>query len=279
MTTVYPGSAIVNRHVEADRFVRKHYGVRGTFALHRAALGLDLLRAPVNVLLALPFMFVRLLAKLLIFAGAKRAGRWLAMRRIFLKSDVARRIEADLTGFVAELDTKGIGPNASPETLRREIIRHTETRNAVAEITTSLIVLIVGLMVFHQATPGVISMAGPLAELRAQSSAVEGFALGQGLGRVWYKVFPVDLSLWHIILTGVVLAVICAVVSAFAGLVADPIQVLTGTHRRRLIALLNRLDKAGEPNEIMPGLEKEHWLARFGDIGDTALSLWRVFRG
>ena len=103
------------------RFVRARYGLRGTLALHRQALGWDLLRAPVNVALSPVFLILRLAAALLSRLGARRAGAWLAARRIFLTSNVARRITADLQAFVADLDARGIGPDAPPDLTRARI--------------------------------------------------------------------------------------------------------------------------------------------------------------
>ena len=76
------------------------------------------------------------------------------------------------------------------------------------------------------------------------------------------------------ILTGIVLAVAGSLVTTFAGLVADPVQVWTGTHRRRILRLLDRLDRA----EDAPGIEREHLLARAGDLSDAVLMLWRNLR-
>ncbi|RNF33138.1 DUF6635 family protein [Paracoccus methylarcula] len=274
-TALADPETIAARRAEVTRFTRARYGIGGTLKLHRAAFGLDLVRAPLNVALSPVFLLTRLLAMLLSAVGAKRAGTWLAGRNIFLKSDIARRIETDLSGFLDHLAERGIGPRADPETIRQEISRHTETRNAVAEITTSILVLLAGLLLFDRATPGIISLTGPLAEMRAYSTAIEDFTLGRGMGRMWYAVFPVELTPMQIILTGVILAMIGSIVTTFAGLIADPLQVLTGRHRRRLMRLLARLDRAEAPTS---SLEGEHLLARLGDLGDLALSLWRTLR-
>ena len=47
---------------EIRRFVRETFGLRGTLGLHRAALGGDLVRAPLNVILAPVFLLNRLAA-------------------------------------------------------------------------------------------------------------------------------------------------------------------------------------------------------------------------
>ncbi|UFM64978.1 hypothetical protein LOS78_15015 [Paracoccus sp. MA] len=266
---------LTRRETEVRRFVRARYGLRGTLALHRHALGLDLLRAPVNVMLSPLFLLVRLVAPLLRRIGLVRAGDWLSRRQIFLKSDVAQRIEADLSGFLDDLAAKGLAPRAPPETVARAVSDYAETRNAVSEITTSLLVLLSGLLLFHRATPGVISLAGPIAHLRAQAQAIENFALGSWAGRMWYGAFPRELSTLDLLLTGTVLAMLASVLTTFAGLAADPIQTAAGIHRRRIMRLLHRLDRA----KTGPGIGREHVLARLGDLSDAALSLWRSLRG
>lgn len=276
MTTLRPARFDTTREYEVDRFVARRYGPMGTLRLHREAFGWDLLRAPLNVALSPVFLIVRLLGALLSRLGARRAGAWLARQQVFLTSDVARRIEADLHDLTARLSERGAGPKAAPEVVARAIAAHAETRNAVAEITTSLIVLVAGLFLFNRATPGIISLAGPLAEFRAHGTAVRDFWLGDGLGRAWYWAFPVELSPWQVILTGVVLAVAASLVTTFAGLIADPVQLATGTHKRRIMRMLARLDRADA--KPAKGLEREHLLARAGDLGDALLSLWRSWR-
>lgn len=266
---------MTRRETAVRRFVRDRFGPRGTLALHRHALGLDLLRAPVNVMLSPVFLLVRLAVPLLRRLGALRAAGWLARRRIFLASDLSRHIAAELTDLIADLDAQGIGPKAPPQEVARAAADYAETRNAVSEITTSALVLLAGLALFHRATPGVISLAGPLAEMRARAQAIDDFLLGNWAGGVWYGVFPRDLGMTEVVLTGVALAVVASVVTTFAGLIADPLQLAAGTHRRRIMRLLARLDHAAKA----PALEREHWLARLGDLSDACLSLWRSLRG
>ena len=274
MPATLTDDALSRRRSAVSRFVRDRYGPRGTLRLHRAARGLDLLRAPVNVMLSPVFLLTRLGAWLLSRLGAKRAGGWLARRRVFLPSDMGRVIEADLLVLIADLDARGIGPGAPPDAVRREAAALAETRNAVSEITTSLIVLAGGWLLFNRATPGIISLAGPLAEIRAHSTAVGDFLLGDRLGRAWYWAFPVELSPWEVIGTGIALAVAGSLVTTFAGLIADPLQLWAGIHRRRILRLLDRLDRAAPAG----GIEREHLLARAGDLSDAVLMLWRNLR-
>lgn len=268
-------SRLSRRDAALRRFAVARYGPRGTVALHRHALGADLLRAPLNLLLAPVAVVLPLMGWVAARLGAVRIGGWLRSRRVFLRSDISGVIEADLTALIADLQAQGLGPDANPVRIARAISNHAEIRNAVAEITTSLIVLVAGTVLFHRATPGVISMTGPIAQMRAHGAAVRDFALGDTIGQVWYWAFPVEMSPSYVIVTGLCLAVAASLVTTFAGLIADPVQLLTGIHRRRLSRLMARLDAAHD--SALP--EPEPLLARLGDVIDTALIALRSWRG
>ena len=67
-----------------------------------------------------------------------------------------------------------------------------------------------------------------MTEHAARSTAVSSFFLGQRLGGVWYGFFLVELPVWWVIATGVLLATAAALITTFCGLIADPIQSLLG---------------------------------------------------
>src|SRR5690349_13070307 len=82
-----------SRRGRVDGFVDRHFCFAGTVALHRHALGWDLLRAPANLFLAGPALAVKLAS-----LAARRAGHGgladsLSTRRILLPTEVAREIE------------------------------------------------------------------------------------------------------------------------------------------------------------------------------------------
>src|SRR5438874_18376 len=88
----------VRRYIESRRgrieaFVDRHFTIAGALALHRRALGWDLLRAPANLFLAGPALAVKLLAWAARRAGMERVAAWLAGRRLLLQTEVAREIE------------------------------------------------------------------------------------------------------------------------------------------------------------------------------------------
>ncbi|MEP5632015.1 MAG: DUF6635 family protein [Tateyamaria sp.] len=264
------------RQIEIRAFVCTHFGLVGTLRLHRLAFGADLLRAPANVLLAPLFVIVKLAGLLAKVLRCHKAARWLSGRKILLQTSVSRQVAVRVTAFFADLETQGIGITVPQDVLEREVADYTGVRNAVGEITTTVLVLMAGFALFKTATPGLISLVGPIAELRAYNLAVAEFPLGQGMGKMYYAVFSTQLDTWQVVITGLVLAMLMSVATTFAGVIADPLQVVTGTHRRRLSRLIDRLDTYPDRST---GLAKEHITARFADLTDMALNIWRFIRG
>ena len=118
-------------------FARRQFGLRGTLRLHRAALGWDLLRAPINVLLAPVFLLTRILAWLTRLARWPAFSAWLSSRRIFLETAVAAQVDTAVTAFIADLTSHF---QASHADLLAEIIeKATFKKNDLKERVTAAI--------------------------------------------------------------------------------------------------------------------------------------------
>jgi hypothetical protein len=257
-----------------DGFVRRHYRLPGVLHLHRHAIGWDLLRAPANIALAPVLLLARLISILAHVLRLRRVSRFAGRFLPQFRSDVGAVLEADLLSDVlahrgptdAELDT---------EAVRGFVRDYVAVRTAVSEIGTALVVLLVGLFVYHAVTPGVISLAPVVTERAAHARDVAGFPLGQWLGGAWYGLFPGERPLWQTLAVGTGLAVALSLVTTFSGILADPLQARLGIHRRRLRRLLRRIDRAAEER---PRIEGEFVLARGADIVDVATMVMRFLR-
>ncbi|MCA8881137.1 MAG: hypothetical protein KDA73_14535 [Rhodobacteraceae bacterium] len=258
------------RRARVRAFVRRNFGIRGSLRLHRTALGWDMLRAPVNVMLAPVFLGTRLIAAVLALLRLRRAAGWFAARQILFRSRLATQVQDLIRGEL--LDTPD---GRLPPRQERLLDDYTSVRSAVSEITTMLLVLTLGALVFRTATPGIVSLAPTISDIVAHSTAVADFPLGSWLGGVWYGVFPAHLPVWYVVAIGIALGMVAATVTTFAGIIADPVQAALGIHQRRLMRLLAALDAA---DDKAPSLAKEHIVARMGDIADAATSLMRIFR-
>src|SRR5207253_1492817 len=84
---------IATRRERIDPFIDRHFTVAGSLALHRRAIGWDVLGAPANLFLAGPALSVKLASWAARRAGNHRLADWLAGRRLLIETDVGREVE------------------------------------------------------------------------------------------------------------------------------------------------------------------------------------------
>jgi hypothetical protein len=293
------------RRARVDGFAKAMFGIRGTFRLHRKALGLDLLRAPVNILMGLVAVVQRVIVLFLGLLRLRRVALWLRARPVLFTTDVATEVERHVLADLLELplpagarrkdwpaavlaapQLRGLirrtGTVEAAEGLARETLHvvseYAGTRTAVADITTALGTLAFGAVILHAVTPGMISMAPSIASTLALETAVAEFPLGSWLGGTWYRLFPTEATFWLFARTLGALLMLAAAVSAFAGLVADPVQLWTGVHRRRLMRMIDALE-AEFMGSAVGFAAREHYLARVMDLADAGVTVVRHLKG
>ncbi len=302
-----------DRQARVRPFVDRHFSLAGSLALHRAALGLDVLRAPANLVLAGPHAGLHAAGLLAVKLGAKRLARAAKGRSLLLRTDVARQTEWLILTELLELPCRQRGRQSDRDALAETILsdpRVTETaamllapvgargddpafrarlteamasyagtRAAAAEITTSLLTLSTGALAVKHFTPGAVSLGPALAAILAQQAAVASFPLGAGLGSIWYGLFPVVPSVTLIagLTGGLMLAASGA--AAFAGIVADPVQRRLGLHERRLRRMLRALERQMRDPAAPAFAVRDQYVARLLDLFDLLGSAWRLAHG
>lgn len=294
-------------------FVDTNFSVRGTLALHRRALGFDLVKAPTNAVLAIAQVGLNLAALVARGLGARRLAERLGGKTVLMETAVMRelrwRIVTELLrqpaadgARVSEDDGLAQAVLAEPRVAelvdearqaagaRREdpafrarleatLAEYCTTRAAAADIATALVALGTGAAAFKQATPGAIALGPLVAGALAQQAAIASFPLGAGAGALWYGLFPASSSPLAIAaVTGALLAV-AAMASAFAGVVVDPLLRRTGFHRRRLLKMIDRLEAGFHDNTAAGFTTYDLYVARVMDLGDALLGVARAFRG
>lgn len=293
------------RRLRVDGFVARHFSLTGALRLHRHALGWDILRAPANILLAPVQVLLMIGAGAARALGWRRAGRWLAARRVLLETAVMREVRRLIVAELLELPSGeggapasngGSNGGAGGDALAAAIIAepdirrllaearggsgaaalasglsgYTGARSAVAEMTTAFATLGAGAAVFQKLTPGALTLGPALAAAMAHSAAVSTFPLGAAAGSLWYgwltPAAPPEL------VAGVTLGLILAasVFAAFAGVIADPVQRLLGVHHRRLRRLIDALERRFLADDAAGLAVREHYLARLMDLMDVA---------
>ena len=291
-------------------FVDKHFPFSGARDQYRQAVRRDLLRAPANLGLAIPQFMLMCGSGLARRAGWQRSADWMGDRRLVMVTDVDRELDwllhtellqlpycqgareatrdalAEAVFADPRIETasrvvlQAIGQQADDPDFRRDLERmlavYTGSRDAAAEITIAIVGAAVGAMAFKQMTPGVLSLGPALAGAAAQYAAIASFPLGATLGGLWYGAFPVTAGAATTIAFTGALALVAAPVSAFAGLVADPVQRRLGLHQRRLERLIDAIErdlKGDGPG----GFEvRDHYVMRILDFAELLRAAWRV---
>ena len=306
----------VRRYIAARRekipgFVDDMYTFAASLRLHRHAVGLDLLRAPTNVLLVLPVVLAQASAYGLAKAGAGDTAEWLRRRQWFFGTDVGREIEWRIFSELLELPIRQRGRESLRDALAEEILRdvrltaqlqallaehadvlrrpqvreqlmtalssYTDTRAAAAELTNAFLLMGTGAAALHKLTPGVLSFGPALATAAAQHAAIAGFPLGTTLGGVWYGAFPAQPALWAVASTTAGMLLMLSCVAAFTGVIADPVQRRLKLHHRRLHKFLDTLESnlLGSQVEFAP---RDYYVARVIDVVEIARAVLRQIR-
>ena len=297
------------RRAKIDDFVDRTFSLSGSLRLHRRAVGWDLARSPANLALSAPHLAARVSAGLARRAGLAPAADWLDSRRYFLQTDVARELEWRLFTELLELPIRQGERVSERDALAEEILRdrriapgsedalqspaeqeafrawlagavstYEGTRVSAADLTTAAVSAGVGALAFKKLTPGMLSLGPATAQVLVQHAAIAGFPLGTGAGALWYGAFPAAApAALSIGLTGGLLAA-GAVIGAFSGVVSDPIQRKLGLHQRRLLRLIDCLERELTGQGDSRFTVRDHYVARTLDVIEALGLVWRTAR-
>lgn len=292
-------------------FIDRHFSLQGSLKLHRHAVGWDLLKAPYNIVVAVPQLIARALA-----AGGKRirltrpAAERLARLNLFLTTRTGREIgwlimtellalpAADGTRVsendafagevmedprvkrsvarVAAVLAAHAGDDAFFGRLEDKLAVYTNTRAAAADLVAVLTMAGTGAGAINQFTPGAMTLVPALSAALAQHLAISNFWLGSFLGSGYYALFPAAASPALIAGTAGSVLALAAVLSAFAGVLTDPLQRRMGLHKRRLEKLLGALERELVGHNPKRMALHDHYVARILDLVDMLIMASRL---
>ncbi len=288
------------RESRIESFAKENFSFIGSLRLHRHAVGLDMIRAPVNLAMSAPFLTSRIVAAGCRKAGRKETAEWIERRRYYLKTDVARELEWRLFVDFLELPFAQGARMSERDALAEELLRdprvegtiseqlksagvkgddpefrawlsgafntYQSTRVSSADMSNALLGAGVGAIAFKQLTPGMLSLGPVAAHALVQSAAIASFPLGAGIGGVWYGLFPaVAPAALTVGATGGLIA-FGAIFSAFSGVISDPVQRRLGIHQRRLRKLLKSLEQELRGEGEARFTVRDHYVARILDL-------------
>jgi len=123
-----------------------------------------------------------------------------------------------------------------------------------------------------------LTLGPTMAKVVANKAAVASFPLGTSVGSAWVGAFPVAPSAAIALsTTGGVLAM-AALVTAFSGIVSDPIQRSLGLHQHRLGKFLDTLEDNMLYDEVLRLKLADHYVGRIIDLFDALAAIMAFAR-
>ncbi len=231
-------------------FCARHFSWRGAWQLNRHALGLDLLRAPINVFYAPLWVVMQLLSLLLQRLACTSAAQALSDMPSGLVTKVQREVRQAIVDEIIGRERVSALTAEQQHRVELNLMRYQAARNGMADISANLVVLAAGMLLFGQFTPGGLSLGQLSSAALNQHWLIEQFWAGQTLGRLWYGWFPPATPMWLTLLAISLTLTMIALTSALSGLIMDPVQNISGWHEKRLRHLVRALqrDLSAQPN-------------------------------
>jgi hypothetical protein len=252
------------RRLILDPFLEANFGFHGTLRIFWQTARTDLLRHPLNFVLAIPFLLLSKIAgwfnKLGLYGPGKFAQRLPTRIPTGFEKVREQQIVSDLLGLGAEgngllhrLEEDGLREalNHFPrlrscfqtEEIRKVIAAPLEdfssTRFSILELASSGLTIAVAYLLFGNFSLSPLEIGRQLADSEARSNATSHFFLGPGAGNLFYAVFPPHPTVFQIAGWTAVVIVALGVLTMAINLIADPLQRWLGIHRRHLGKLLD----------------------------------------
>jgi Family of unknown function (DUF6635) len=258
----------VNRYVSScrdrvDGFVARNFSARELMQFHRRWLLRDFLCYPINVLWALPYLFLRKIVETLDKLGFSGLQQFFARVPSGMKTRYEREVESRIESELLEwpralfdqlrsdtrlvslmkagaLSASDVFPAASVKALLKE---HSAGRAAVSNLSGTAGTMLVGWLIFHDQNMSVAEVGSRLAHEHAQDRSASHFFLGKGLGRVWYAVVPPDPTRMDMAIGigAATLLVVCIYLAV--SLSMDPLRKALGLQQKALRAFIDRIEE------------------------------------
>lgn len=288
-------------------FTRQHFRYPGCWQTNRHAIGLDLLRAPLNLIWAPIYVLLQVVLLLLRLSGLSRAGQWATQLPGGLTTQVQKHINqlirTDLLNvkslqhsishklfeeLQSELHCAPTTPPSSTHTPQEVLALEHKiemivsdaleqlmlARTASADISNTLFSTFLGAVAFKKFTPGSIGIGFLLATYWASTQAKKNFFLGEHIGHIYYSIVPPSPSLYTISIGIFMVMLILAVIASLSGLLTDPLQTHLRLHQRRLRKMLKQLEHDMIRNSRGSFRPLDPYIARILELLDALKVQW-----
>ncbi len=283
---------VEERRQALDGFLGECFSFRETWRLFWRTLRSDLLRHPLNFILAIPKLFVARIA------GVMEKFGWYSLARAFHRLSLVLR-----SGFESAREQQIVGEliGASEDAeirtaLEAPLSHFMAGRSALLELASGGVTIAVAYSLFGTVGLSPYEMGQRLAASAAREKASARFFLGRGVGSAFYHFFPPHPTWGQIATSSALVIVLLGALSALLNLLSDPVQQALGVHRRQLSRLLNSFEEnllvqaARRPRDLKSGPERASVAVRTERVGtkrranqklersmrDALVSIWRT---
>jgi hypothetical protein len=267
---------IKTRKEKVPEFVSNYFSFKGALRLNKRAFGGDLYKVPANILWMPPYLLGRLASKLTSRIGMNSISEKINRLPKGFETDVEREInwliyselleipyqQGDreskkdaileacleqpevkilLNQYLSRISEKSKHPGFRVS-LEKNIEELTNCRTAASDMAGCIVSMASGAALGNQFTPGAYTSGTLLANVLAQQIAISNCVFGSGIGSMWYGVFPAQASLGLLTATVGSFMIGLGLLSAFSGVITDPIQAKLGIHQKRLIKLIEKIE-------------------------------------
>lgn len=298
---------IANLRSQVDTFVDETFSMSEAWEINKKAFGMDMLKAPANVLWTPLYFVLSGVGSGLKKANMESAGNTLKALPTGFSTDVEREVEwriyTQFLGLPIKQEEREFAENRLLATILEDellkpilaesmeaisdlaldkngearladtLLDYVDSRKAAAELSSTLIGAATGFMATKSLSLGAMGLGQSLATSAAVHSAASSFALGNTLGGLYYSLMPVSVSTGTLILSTGGVAAILGVISAFGGVLADPLQKSLGLHQKRLNKLVNALETQLTSSDESSLALKDGYIARVLDFVDFIITV------
>jgi len=293
---------IEQRRAMVDDFVIKHYSLKGAAKLHRHALGWDLVKVPINIILSVFNILMALVSFIADLVLPKSISNKIRKVPFVVKTKMDKELEQLIIHELLELPCSDVRPESRKDALmqailddkqlqklfnteldafianhpdarysQKELLRkfteYAAARTATADLASNAALLLYTKITMGAPAFGSLSAGTALASSITQSMAITEFWAGSFLGGLYYSHVGVTASLRLVISMTLLVTVALAILATFSGIITDPIQAKLGIHHKRLNEMLDSLEGDLLKSDTKFSL-KEKYAGRLFDLLD-----------
>lgn len=234
---------IESRRSLVDTFVANHFDLNESVLFHKQSAKIDLIKHPLNVLLSAPIVAFKKIMHWLEYQGLHWPEHFLHKLNHILQTGYDKKIEKIILTELFEIDRQSYINDKNLETkLSEEIADYLERRAAFTDLSASVFMLISGWLFAGKLTSSILFIGEKIAHSYAKKKAVSNFFLGEGVGSVFYGIFPAQASPQQIFTATLILAIFFVLLAYLANVMSDPLQKKLGLQHKKLHRALDSLE-------------------------------------